>query len=741
MSDHLSPNPSNDAGDSINDPELLAAFFDETGETLAKVASLFVELERSPTDISIVEAIFRPVHSLKGNSAFFGFLGIKRLAHDMETVLDHVRKGRLAVGQELISTLLAGLDGLRAMVDRLMAGGQEIDDQAVLTALIERQRQVAARADGDSSGGDGTRQALATVEAFLIRQATGLDPIVSGAINTLLMRVRAGLGIKNPTDAVKVAELVPALVELRAAIGASFQCDPEVAAVTRMGTLVEQLGSFATDDRGRSLCMELLDAWQTCIGAAGYNEIVRDFVAQQVEILVTLPGFTVSAVNPALAPTAPTAPTAATTATSAVEVKKEVRTDTYHRGEAKAEVKSVRVPESRIDTFLRYVGELLVVGDMFNHLQTRVRQLNGTGLLARDFRRVNDTFAQLSTKLQVAIMSIRKVPIRSHLAKVPRIVRDVAVAKGKEIAVEITGEEVEIDKSLVELIDAPLTHMARNAGDHGIETPAQRLAAGKSREGHIRISIEETSRAVVLTVSDDGAGLNLERIRAKGESLGLVKTGVEMTEKDLINLIFASGLSTAEVVSDVSGRGVGMDVVKRMIDEAGGTINVTTEAGKGTVFRLSLPKGVTTQIVPAFMIRVGKALLALPLERVHETFLLRGLDISNMLPDMSGRPGGRLLLRHDETLPLLLLSDLLGLPPIQNAGTVVTVDSNGHRLALAVSEVIGVRKVVVRNLDGLPAADSLYLGGAMMGDGAVALILNPDALLTQRTQPEAVHAS
>jgi two-component system, chemotaxis family, sensor kinase CheA len=725
MSDSLSANPSNDTGDSINDPELLSAFFDETGETLAKVANFFVELERSPTDISIVEAIFRPVHSLKGNSAFFGFLGIKRLAHDMETVLDHVRKGRLAVGQELISTLLAGLDGLRAMVDRLMVGGQEVDDQAVLTALMERQRQVAARADGDSSGGDGTRQALATVEAYLIRQANGLDPIVSGAINTLVMRVRADLGIKNPTDTVKAPELVPALIELRAAIAASFQGDPDAAAVTRMGTLVEQLGGFATDDRGRSVCVELLDAWRTCIDAAGYNEIVRDFVAQQVEVLVSLSGFNIAAASPATA--SPTIPVV----TSVVEVKKEIKTDTHHRGEAKTEAKSVRVPESRIDTFLHYVGELLVVGDMFNHLQTRVRQLNGTGLLARDFRRVNDTFAQLSTKLQVAIMSIRKVPIRSHLAKVPRIVRDVAVAKGKEITVEITGEEVEIDKSLVELIDAPLTHMSRNAGDHGIETPAQRLAAGKSREGYVRISIEETSRAVVLTVSDDGAGLNLERIRAKGESLGLVKAGAEMTEKDLINLIFASGLSTAEVVSDVSGRGVGMDVVKRMIDEAGGTINVTTAAGKGTVFRLSLPKGVTTQIVPAFLVRVGTALLALPLERVYETFLLRGQGITNMPPDMRGRPGGRLLLRYDETLPLMLLSDLLGLPPAEDAGTVVTIDSNGQRLALVVSDVIGVRKVVVRNLDGLPITNALYLGGAMMGDGAVALIVNPDALLSQ----------
>ena len=717
----------NDAGndainDALNDPELLASFFAETNETLEKAAALFVELERSPGDLPIVEAIFRPVHSLKGNSAFFGFMAIKRLAHDMETVLDHVRKGRLVATPAITSTLLAGLDGLTAMVERLMAGGAEIDDPAQFEALIARQHEAAGGTE--AGGGDPLRQAISSVEAWLTRQGSALDAGVSGALNALLLKVRCDLGIAVAATQAQPPGLVPALQELRTLVAAAFQADPDATAVTRMADLVGRLPALAGDERGRGIAAEVLDAWRTCIDAAGFTEILRDFLAQQIEQLATMPGFLQSA--------APMAVPAVPAALAAAEAKKEVRTDTLRKGdgkgEAKTEAKSVRVPEARIDTFLRYVGELLVVGDMFNHLQARVRALGNTGPLARDFRRINDTFAQLSTKLQVAIMSIRKVPIRPQLTKVPRIVRDVALAKGKEIAVEFRGEDVEIDKSLVELIDAPLTHMTRNAADHGIETPAQRLAAGKPREGRVLVVIEETSRAVVLTISDDGAGLNLDRIRAKGESLGLVKPGVELVEQDLINLIFASGLSTAEVVSDVSGRGVGMDVVKRMIDEAGGTIQISTKDGEGTEFRLTLPKGVTTQIVPAFLVRVGKNLIALPLERVRETFLKRGAGI-NTLPGLYRQDAGQFLQRHDETMPLLSLATLLDLPGSDDDQTIVSVDRLGGRIALLVSEVIGVRKIVVRPLNGLPLADSLYLGGAMMGDGAVALIVNPDALL------------
>jgi two-component system chemotaxis sensor kinase CheA len=715
-----------------NDPELLAGFFDETRESLEKVAALFVELERNPKDLQIIESIFRPVHSLKGNSSFFGFMGIKRLAHDMETILDYLRKGKLTVTPIIITTLLAGLDGLNAMVERMVTGGQEVDDPAALDALIERQRAVVA----DSTDGEqgSLPSAIGIIESWLSKSPINLDPLVTSAVSLLLNKVRFDLGIKAPTaqPQPQTTGLHPVLGELRALLEKSLQTELDSAAVERMGKLVADLGTVASKDNEKMLCAELLDAWSSCIGAAGLNDIMRDFVTQQVDILVTLPSFISAPNTDKIVEEKAVSPTSS----PASEMKNDHPADGPRRTEAKVEAKSVRVPEARIDMFLRYVGELLVVGDMFNHLQTRVRALGNTGLLARDFRRVNDTFAQLSTKLQVAIMSIRKVPLRPHLAKVPRIVRDVAVAKGKEITVEIHGEEVEVDKSLVELIDAPLTHMSRNAADHGVETPEKRLALGKPREGRVLIKIEETSRAVVLTISDDGAGLNLERIRAKGESLGLVKPGVEMTEKDLINLIFASGLSTADTVSDVSGRGVGMDVVKRMIDEAGGTIQITTKANQGTEFRLTLPKGVTTQIVAAFLVRAGDSLVALPLERVRETFLRRGSTINNVLGGDQGVTGGQLLVRHDEALTLLTLTDILGIPTSVENGTIVTIDSNNRRLALAVSEVVGVRKIVVRPLDGLPSANGLYLGGAMMGDGAVALIINPDAL----TGMEAIHA-
>ncbi len=570
-----------------NDPELLAGFFDETRESLEKVAALFVELERNPNDLQIIESIFRPVHSLKGNSSFFGFMGIKRLAHDMETILDYLRKGKLTVTPTIITTLLAGLDGLNAMVERMVTGGQEVDDPAALDALIERQRAVVA--ETAVNGQNPLSSAVGVIENWLNKQPAGLDEQVTSAVTFLLNKARADLGLA-PVVKAEAYSVHPILGELKVLLKASEQADLEMSAVERIGKLLADLGSVASEDGEKMLCAELLETWNLCIGSAGLNDIMRDFITDQIKILMTSPSFIITGeatkvVENKAVSLAPSAP---------AEAKKEQLADGQRRNEAKVEAKSVRVPEARIDMFLRYVGELLVVGDMFNHLQTRVRALSNTGLLARDFRRVNDTVAQLSTKLQVAIMSIRKVPLRPHLAKVPRIVRDVAVAKGKEISVEIHGEEVEVDKSLVELIDAPLTHMSRNAADHGVETPEKRLALGKPREGRVLIKIEETSRAVVLTISDDGAGLNLERIRAKGESLGLVKPGAEMTEKDLINLIFASGLSTAEIVSDVSGRGVGMDVVKRMIDEAGGTIQITTKTNQGTEFRLTLPKGVTT---------------------------------------------------------------------------------------------------------------------------------------------------
>jgi len=391
----------------------------------------------------------------------------------------------------------------------------------------------------------------------------------------------------------------------------------------------------------------------------------------------------------------------------------------------------MRVSEAHIDTFLEYVGELLVIGDMFNHLQKRLYAENISASMLTDFRRTTEHFSALSDNLQKSIMSIRKIPVRGLLQKVPRLVRDVAVTSHKEIAVETEGNEILIDKSLVDILDAPLTHMVRNAADHGVEPPDARVCANKPRQGRVVVSVQELPNNIVLSVRDDGAGLNLPAIRGKAEAMGLIKPGQPMGEQDIVNFIFQSGVSTATCVTDVSGRGVGMDVVKRTTEQMGGSIHVRTEAGKGSTFEVVLPTKVTTQIIQGFLVEVGDHDFLLPLERVYETAQLNDDD--------RGRVCGKAecILRHGKVLSVLPLAELLGLDPIQPRDaihTVVTVTSGRDAFLLPVDGVLGVRQVVFRPIQGLQKDSDAISGAALLGDGSVALILDVDKLYAEYKQ-------
>lgn len=605
------------------DPELLAAFLDETEEALGGLDALFVCLESAPDDRQTVEAIFRPVHSLKGNSAFFGFLQAKRLAHEMETILDHVRKGRARATRPVIDVLLMGVDGLKGMLARLRAGAPEVIDAVAHEALVQRVMEVGGGCAGPAVDWDATLRDLEAVQAHL---PPGVEVVEAVA------RVRSAL---------------------RAAAGAMTSA--------RMSS------------------------------------------------------------HPVLP--AAVAPTALEPRAAAEEPPRQERSDRFARtGEAG---KTMRVAEASIDTFLHYVGELVVVGDLFDHLARRLMALPGAGPLARDVRRANETFAGLSNQLQRSIMAIRRVSVRPLLQKAPRLVRDVAAAKGKDIAVQLVGEAVEVDKAVIDLLDAPLTHLVRNAADHGIETPDQRMAAGKPPRGTVTISAIEGESTLTITVEDDGAGLNLDAIRRKGEQIGAIQPGQNLSQDDIVSLIFASGLSTADKVTDISGRGVGMDVVKRAVEDAGGAITVSTERGRGSRFAVRLPKGVSTQIISGYLVRVGGHTFVLPLDRVRETF--------KALPDDVAEVAGsrRLIRRHDQLIPLVALPAVFGggaaLIP-ERGCPVVTVQASRRPLALAVDGVVGVQKVVVRPLQGLSDPGLLFSGGALLGDGTVALIIDFDHL-------------
>jgi two-component system chemotaxis sensor kinase CheA len=340
----------------------------------------------------------------------------------------------------------------------------------------------------------------------------------------------------------------------------------------------------------------------------------------------------------------------------------------------------------------------------------------------------------LSTELQGSIMAVRRVPVRAQLQKAPRLARDIAQATGKEIEVVVQGEATELDKGRLELIDGPLTHLVRNCADHGIEAPDRRTAAGKPARGTITVAASAAEGWFQLDISDDGRGLDLEAIRRKGEAMGLVRPGAALDQQTIVNLIFASGLSTAQRVSDVSGRGVGMDVVHRQIHDAGGTVEVTTTPGQGTRFRLRLPVATTTHIVNAFLVRSGASIFALPLDLVRESFA-----------DDGDGAGHGLVIRHGRTLAVVPLSGLLGqadqaVGTATGRRTLVTIDGGSDALAVAVDETLGVRRLVVRPLHGITDGDldGRFQGAALLGDGRLALIVDPKHL-GQRPGQESRH--
>jgi two-component system, chemotaxis family, sensor kinase CheA len=345
----------------------------------------------------------------------------------------------------------------------------------------------------------------------------------------------------------------------------------------------------------------------------------------------------------------------------------------------------------------------------------------------------------LSDNLQKSIMEVRKVSVKTLLQKIPRMVRDVASNSGKQVKVELVGEDIEIDKRLIETLDGPLTHMVRNAVDHGVETPDKRQASGKPAEGHVCVAVTETPDDVTLTISDDGKGLDIEAIHNKAVNLGLIKSDQQLTQDQIVDMIFTSGMSTAEKVTEISGRGVGMDVVKRSITDANGKITIETEQGKGTQFIIKLPKTVSTQIITGFLVKLHGNRYVIPMDKVQEVFRPEPKQVSSVTAK------GVCVLRHGKLLPVVKLADIFNgfsttslfeddsLEESSSEqhdieGIMVAANAGNTPIAVYVDDVIGVQKVVLKELAGLEVNSQYYAAAAIMGDGTVAMVLDTDQL-------------
>jgi two-component system chemotaxis sensor kinase CheA len=692
-----------------DDPALLAAFLDESRESLDGLESRLVELDCAADVRTEVDAIFRPVHTLKGNAPFFGFMEVQRLAHALETILDHLRKGRMARSQGVTDILLAGLDGLRGCIERIRAGEPEVADAQGFAALVERLVALGSGAPPTDPWG----RVFADL-ADLERHEDRFDPDTLTRLARLrqdLTGLRGAPGVQSPAG----GSSDPALA-LRQRLAKPLAAPLDATAAEAAMVDLRAVRALCSDQEQGKLLDDTLATCAVFLESVGFDDVLRQHILERLDQVTSYQSTTAP---PANQPPARTS-----------EPSSERRT----RPESESLVKSMRVSEAAVDGFLAHVGELLVIGDQLDYLQRRLATGTVEQGLARDMRQAVGSFAILSSELQRSIMAVRRVPVRSMLQKAPRLVRDIAQATGKDIVVEIHGEMTEIDKGRLDLLDGPLTHLVRNCADHGIELPAAREAAGKPARGTITLKAGSANGWFTLEIADDGKGLDLDAIRRKGESLGLIRPGAALDERTIVDLIFASGLSTAATVSSVSGRGVGMDVVKRQIHEAGGTVAVTTEQGKGTTFSLRLPSAVSTQIIPAFLVRDGTSLFALPLEVVRESFV-----------DAKIVNGSGIVMRHGMVLPVAPLGGVLGQDATTGAEdqrrTCVTMERNGSTVAVSVDETLGVHRLVIRPLRGCGEGDldGRFQGAALLGDGRLALIVDPDHVLRLISR-EGLHA-
>ena len=695
------------------DPQLCAEFIDDSLEGLSQVSDMFVELEADPTNSETISAIFRVAHSIKGSAAYFELMRIKVLSHEMETLLDLAREGKMVPSGEIIDVLLASVDELVAMFNRARAGEPEVVDEAHFTEIVKRLTTAAG-------GEEANQESLWTelLEALRLAQsnespspeqlkettATALD-----CASKLAAMSSAGYAATQTSNV--DCETWPEPVRMLGDLVRSTETDGFDDSVARQGSeILAQLKDVVVGPEAEALLQTATVEYETVHEAIGGDPILREILGKLLETLTTTNAWET-----------PEPESDASTASEEVD-SQQPTVEKAKESETRA-VKTMRVTEDSIDAFLADVGELIVLGEMYSNLQSCIMDRTAS----TELRRVNEVFGKLTKDLQHGIMDVRKVSIGALLKRGPRIVRDVAVASGKDIETHVSGEEVAIDRSLIEVLEAPLVHIVRNAADHGIEKPEQREAAGKSRTGRVEISAEETKEHIVLTIRDDGNGLDYDALTAKGVSLGIIPSGRKPTDAEIVNLLFAPGVSTADVVTDVSGRGVGMDVAKRNIESMKGRIDVTSTPGQGSVFSIRMPKSISTQILTGFTVVVGNERYILPIERVVRCYRLERGQITTI----GGR--GACMYHGDEVLCVYRLHSIWGhaepLTAESCEGIVVVVEMKDCRAALHVDDVEGVKQVVLKEIECLGHNSNVFQGGAVMGDGAVATIVDIDRLV------------
>jgi two-component system chemotaxis sensor kinase CheA len=727
----------------VSDPlaEIKVTFFQECEEQLSELESGLLAMEEGQAEGDTVNAVFRAVHSIKGGAGAFSLDSLVRFSHVFENVLDDLRSERLVADGNVVRTLLRAADMLADHV-RVARDGGAVDEARSLGLVAE------LKALSGAPGAAAAPEEEEPAEDFDLDfqpLAFAMDEPAApaGASWTIKFKPHAALYASANETALLLRELErlgPLTVELDASgLPPLDQLDPEHSYLSWTITL--------QTEKGESSIREVFEFVEgdcdlsiTAVGGAAEPEfdisaLISGLgpapvaapapptppapVVAQAPATPTPP----PSPSPTVVPFEPPAPKAAAPAPPPPQAQA-AQAQAAQAQAAAASPATIRVDLDRVDRLIDLVGELVINQAM---LAQRVSEMSVAK--ASNLALGLEELEHLTREIQDSVMAIRAQPVKSVFQRMPRLVREVAAAVGKEVRLVTDGEGTEVDKTVIEKLTDPLTHMIRNAIDHGLETPDVRRAAGKPAEGTVRLSAQHRSGRIIIEIGDDGAGINRERVRAKAIEKNLIAADAALTDEEIDNLVFAPGFSTAATISDISGRGVGMDVVKRSIQALGGRISIVSNPGQGSTFTMSLP--LTLAVLDGMVVSVAGQTVVAPLTSIIETLEPKSSDLRSL------GATGQLVTIRNAYVPLVDVAQSLGFRSSSRApaeGVVLLVErDDGSRVALLVDDIQGQRQVVIKSLEANYRQVEGIAAATILGDGRVALILDIDALAARRT--------
>jgi two-component system chemotaxis sensor kinase CheA len=687
----------------LDDPSFYEDFLIEAQEHFEQIESNFLALEESPGDLDLLNAIFRSVHTIKGAAGFLGLQKVLALAHIGENVLDDLRKSRMELNERVMELLFETVDMLKVLVDDVRVqvrkqGEPEDPDPSELIRNLESLKK------GGATPVVAAAQAAPTGALHLPPPMANLDPAGRTAAAAALAEGKSVIGIH--------AELGSAI------FGTAFN-------PFSMFQMVELVGRLLYKQMVPREPLVDLDSFNPTtfhldliliVDAAEPIEEVRKVFGAVTHATITFHPLSLGA--PPSAPAADDTP-----------VPEDRRKAGRRNADDKGTSDTIRVSQAKLEQFMNIVAELIISKTMISHLVERlVAQVNGhpAATTAKELAHASVYLDHVSKEIQASVLGIRMVPVKTVFSKFPRMLRDLAKASGKKIDLQMTGEDTEIDKSIIEELSDPMIHLIRNSADHGIESPETRVKAGKPEVGTVVLRARHEGDSVIVEIEDDGKGIDPAVIRAKAVEKGVLsqERADAMPDDEVIELIFAPGFSTAAVVTDISGRGVGMDVVRSNVRKLNGRVGVRSTVGKGSIFTIKLP--LTLAIIDALLVKSGGQVFAIPGTAVEETLIIPVESLSHLTSRKAINLRGEVL--GVSRLRQLLRSSAADIPA-EDGLAVVVVSAGGRRMGIIVDTFVRRQEIVIKPLAPYLASLPGISGASIMGDGGVVLILDPAELL------------